>query len=399
MPQETSLVASQTNSGEARSHHRERFTWLATDGFADEIYGGEYAGDASYPPGWNETRQLLLVATNVVTIGNQQVNWMTVIGVAHTTIAFIGVVANFGTMVTIAKHGDEFSLAMRVLLTHQAFLDGLACVIAVVVSLEPKLFWKVNFVYIDYILCLFWHSEATYWSVTMVSIWNLVLIAVELYFAVLYPFKHQSVKRKHIVGVFCVMYFCFALYLLVSGFLRMKYVNGICMTMYQSAFLYYRAIINVFILYIIPMLCFIVLYSGVVRNLRSKKQAASRGQSDAASGIILRMAITVMSVFAVAIGYAQCYFALSFTGIIRVVVYSPEKNAAIVLNTCNFVANPFVYGLMLPAFRRSLKKTFGCACLWQKCSTKSSTTEQMTPQSRLDTEQNAAVSVNVITTF
>ena len=173
------------------------------------------------------------------------------------------------------------------------------------------------------------------------------------------------------------------------------------MTVFHSAFLYYRSIINVFILYIIPMLCFIVLYSGIVLNLRSKNKSASRGQSDViddASGIILRMAITVTSVFAVAIGYARCYFTLSFTGIIRVVVYSPEKNAAIVLNTCYFVANPFVYGLMLPAFRRSLKKTFGCSFLWQKCSMKSSTTVQMTPQTRLDTEQNAAVSVNMNTT-
>ena len=162
--QETSLVASQTISGEAPSHHREQFTWLVDDGFANVIHGGEYAGDASYPAHWNDTGLLLLASGDrVVSTGNQQVNWMKVIGVAQTTIASIGVVANFGTMVTIATHGEEFSLVMRVLLTHHpAFLDGLACVIAVVISLESKLSWKTNCVYIEYIICVFWHTEATY---------------------------------------------------------------------------------------------------------------------------------------------------------------------------------------------------------------------------------------------
>ncbi|KAK2189931.1 hypothetical protein NP493_93g03010 [Ridgeia piscesae] len=106
------------------------------------------------------------------------------------------------------------------------------------------------------------------------------------------------------------------------------------------------------------------------------------------------------SVFAVAIGYAQWYFTLVFTDTIPYGFVSPQERAAIVLNTCNVVANPFVYGFMLPAFRRSLKKTFGCVFVWQKYDVNSSTTVEMTSQTSCDTGSDSGsstkdVSVNM----
>ena len=272
-------------------------------------------------------------------------------------------------------------MAMRVLLTHQALVDGLACAMATAISIEPEMFWKVNYFFIDYILCLLWHSEAIYWAVVMVSICNLVLMAVERYVAVVYPF--QSVKRKHIVGTFVVVYVFFAVYLFVSGFLRMTYSNNMCGVAISPIFRYYWSIANLFVFYLFPMVCLVFLYGRIVYTLRSRKRQGSAGQADvidAASATLLRMAIAVTSVFAVAIGYAQCYFILISTGTIPDVFVSPQEKAATLLNTCNVVANPFVYGFMLPAFRRSLKKTFGCACVWPI-----STTVEMTPQIRRDT--------------
>ena len=250
---------------------------------------------------------------------------------------------------------------MRALLKHQAFVDGLACVLGVVISIEPEAFWKLNYVYIDYIVCVLWHSEAIYWAVSLVSIWNLVLMAVERYIAVLSPFTHQCVKGTHIAGVLCVLYLCFAIYLLVSGFLRMTYFDSMCYMTIHPELLCYWSVTNMFVFYIIPMMCFIVLYGRTVFTLRSRNLHGSGGQSDvidAASALLLRMAIAVTSVFAVAIGYDQCYFTLVFTQTIPYVVDSPQERAAIVLNTCNVVANPFIYGFMLPAFRRSLKRPF-----------------------------------------
>ncbi|KAI0227366.1 hypothetical protein LSAT2_022195 [Lamellibrachia satsuma] len=134
-------------------------------------------------------------------------------------------------------------------------------------------------------------------------------------------------------------------------------------------------------------MCFIVLYGRVVFTLRIRGNPGSAVKSDvinSASTTLLKMAIAVTSVFAVAIGYAQCYFTLVFTDIIEHVIDSPLEKAAIVLNTCNCVANPFVYVLMLPAFRRILKKTFRCMFVGQKSNVNSSKRVQMTGQSRSD---------------
>ena len=319
----------------------------------------------------------------------RQGSWVKVISFTHTTIASVGVFANLVTMVTIVRHGEGFLLAVRVLLTHQALVDGLAYAMATAISLEPEYFWKMNNFVIDYILCLFWHSEAIYWAVIMVSIWNLVLMAIERYIAVHYPFA--SINSKHIVGTFVVVYPFFALYLLLSRFLRTIFLFGRCGVLLKPTFQYYWPITNLFVFYLIPMVCFVVLYGRIMYTLRSRKRQGSAGQAavfEAASATRLRMAIAVTSVFAVAIGYAQCYFSLAFTGTIPSVFVSPQERAAIVLNTCNIVANPFVYGFMLPAFRRSLKKTFGCVFVWPKYCADLSATVEMTPQINRDTVDN-----------
>ena len=380
IPHQASLVASQTPSGDDPSQQDGSMYWFDIDG--DEAFDAEDIANMLESANRNSTGRHPISFDDFV----RQGNWEKVISFTHTTIASVGVFANLVTMVTIVKHGEDFSLAVRVLLTHQALVDGLACAMATAISLEPEYFWKMNNFVIDYILCLFWHSEAIYWAVIMVSIWNLVLMAIERYIAVHYPFA--SVNRKHIVGTFVVVYLFFALYLLLSGFLRTMFLFGRCGVLFRPIFQYYWSIVNLFVFYLIPMVCFLVLYGRIVYTLRSRKRQASAGQADvfdAASATLLRMAIAVTSVFAVAIGYAQWYFTLVFTSTVSNGFVSPQERAAIVLNTCNVVANPFVYGFMLPAFRRSLKKTFGCVFVWQKYVVESSTTVEMTSQTSCDT--------------
>ena len=392
-PHQTSLVASQTPSGDDSSQQNgttERFR-----NYGDETYDAEDIGNMLESTNRNSTGRHPISFDEVVTRKSpiRQGNWVKVINFIHTPIASVGVVANLVTMVTIVKHGEDFSLAVRVLLTHQALVDGLACAMATAISLEPEIFWKVNYIFIDYILCIFWHSEAIYWAVIMVSIWNLVLMAIERYIAVHYPFAY--VNRKHIVGTFVVVYVFFALYLLLSGFLRTIFLFGRCGVLFMPIFQFYWSITNLFVFYLIPMVCFVFLYGRIVYTLRSRKRQRSAGQADvidAASATLLRMAIAVTSVFALAIGYAQWYFTMVSTGTIPHWFVSPEERAAIVLNTCNVVANPFVYGFMLPAFRRSLKKTFGCVFAWQKYGVDSSTTVEMTPQTSRDTGEEAGSS-------
>ena len=394
-PHQTSLVASQTPSGDYPSQQNGSTYWSCNDG--DEAYDAENIRNILK----SRNRNCTATRRHPIPFGDfilrkshvRQGNWVDVVSFTHTTISSVGLVANLVTMVTIVKHGEDFSLAVRVLLTHQALVDGLACAMATAMSLQPDYIWKINNFVIYYILCRFWHSEAIYWAVIMVSIWNLVLMAIERYIAVHYPFA--SVNRKHIVGTFVVMYVFFALYLLLSGFLRTDFHFGRCGILFLPIFQYYWSITNLFVFYLIPMVCFVVLYSRIVYTLRIGKRQGSAGQAvvfDAASATLLRMGIAVTSVFAFAIGYAQWYFTLVFTDTIPHGFKSPQERAAIVLNTCNVVANPFVYGFMLPAFRRSLKKTFGCAFVWQKYGVGSSTTVEMTPQTRRDTGDDAGSS-------
>ena len=387
LPRQKSLVVSQLITSGVLSEMSGNGARLSGDGGAEQFGDYEAIGNMFDKTSFNDTELFRNDWDGLLRLDNEHVLWVKVINIAHTTFACVGFAANFITIVTIAKHGQDFSMVMRVLLTHQAWVDGLACAIAVLTSVQPFVLWKVNLFYVDYIICHVWHSEAMYWAIIMVSIWNMVLIAVERYIAVLYPFKHKYINRKHVVGIFVLMYIFFALYLLTSGFLRMAYYKGLCWLSLDTDFIYYWSITNLFLFYLIPMMSFIILYGRVVFTLRIRGISGSAVQSDvinAASITLLKMAIAVTSVFAVTIGYAQCYFTLVFTDIIEHVIDSPVQKAAIVLNTCNVVANPFLYVFILPAFRRSMKKTFRCMFGGQTSNVDSSKTVEMTGQSRSD---------------
>ena len=51
---------------------------------------------------------------------------------------------------------------------------------------------------------------------------------------------------------------------------------------------------------------------------------------------------------------------LGYTGVTEYKVNSPIQKVAVLFATCNSVANPFVYALLMPAYRKSVMLTLCC---------------------------------------
>ena len=79
---------------------------------------------------------------------------------------------------------------------------------------------------------------------------------------------------------------------------------------------------------------------------------------DVANSMMTKTGVAVTVIFVLTIGYDVIYYMLGAIGVVVFVLNSPVQKIGLLLSAFNSVANPFVYVLLMPAFRDSLRKTF-----------------------------------------
>ena len=132
----------------------------------------------------------------------------------------IGVIANAVTIVLLWKAGQRFTSLIRVLLQHQSFVDGLICFLAIPLLKQP-FNWKTGDKAYDIFMCHIWHSQVFFWSAIYVSVWNLVLIAIERYIAVIHPLKHNDFTKGKLFIIIAIVYIT-ACIVLFTGFMQVR---------------------------------------------------------------------------------------------------------------------------------------------------------------------------------
>ena len=95
-----------------------------------------------------------------------------------TTFSVLGFLANLVTLAILILYKKEFSNIGRILLKNQAISDAFVCIMAIGLIIQTFR-WTTGFKLFDFFLCQVWHSQALFWGGVHLSIWNLVLIAVE----------------------------------------------------------------------------------------------------------------------------------------------------------------------------------------------------------------------------
>ena len=93
------------------------------------------------------------------------------------------------------------------------------------------------------------------------------------------------------------------------------------------------------------------------KRLNSSTIPCSRVLDDANS-FMTKNGVAVTVIFILTMGYSIIYYVLGNVGVASYVVNTPAQKIGLLLSAFNSVANPFVYVLLMPAFRSSLRKTF-----------------------------------------
>ena len=113
--------------------------------------------------------------------------WNQVTDYFELTITVIGLTLNILTIISLQKHRENLSSTILLLLQHQSLLDSWICMMAIALLFQPYMWMSGNPTF-DLILCQAWHGQGMYWGCVLLSVYNLVLIAVERYMAVCRPF-------------------------------------------------------------------------------------------------------------------------------------------------------------------------------------------------------------------
>ncbi|KAI0213427.1 hypothetical protein LSAT2_001543 [Lamellibrachia satsuma] len=319
---------------------------------------GSYPATTSGPPGQGKT----------IYPGDETATtplWRRIMNAGLLGMAGTGVVANTMTFVTLTINGRSFSRLTVVLLKHQALIDAAVCALASGVFMQTSV-WHVGQYAIDYAVCYIWHSQYIYWGTVLLAVWNLVFIAVDRLMAVCFPIKYKSLSSRGLKIAIAVMYVpCFlspAPSIRLVTFTHGQCILGITLPPdLAEAFYYWFSIYWLFVAYIIPMVSFLLLYGRTVLQLQHHRKAiASAIQSQTLTKSTIRVtkcAITVTVIFAATISYDSIYFCLGNVGVTSYDLGAPVQLAGILMTVCNSLANPFMYAIFMPTFRRSLYST------------------------------------------
>ena len=296
-------------------------------------------------------------------------SWVFIVDISQTVMAAIGMVANLFALFVLMRPSNAFAMPLTMLLKHQSFLDALALCFTIIGVVQPPM-WGIGNVFFDHIICHIWHSQALLWWSLFMSAQNLVCIAGERYLAVCRPFYYIKIRKNR---VYCLI-FCLYVYGITNffgGVSQVLVVDGQCMFMYAYDSQALKTFFVVFSIYwciafsIVPCICFCVFYFKILRRLhRARKLRNEQGTDQttlsAASRQFVKTAITVTIIFVIAMGFEGFYYMLGNTNVTTYVVNSPLQKVSVLLATFNSVANPFVYAILLPTFRRNVRKAISC---------------------------------------
>ena len=289
--------------------------------------------------------------------------WRHIMDVGVLSLASIGVVANTLTFVTLTVNGRHFSRLTALLLKHQALMDAGVCIIASGVFVQTSV-WHLGQSVVDYAICFFWHSQFLFWVTVLLSVWNLVFIAADRLMAVCYPIQYKTLSPSR-VKIAIVLWYAPCIVATLPCIHLVSFVHGRCTvekslnTEIVRQFYYWYSICWLMASYVLPVLCFTTFYGLVISQLR-RHRIASAAQSQGLPKSTLRItkcSITLTAIFLATIGFDAIYFCAGHVGVVYYELGTPTQLAGLLATVCNSLANPFVYAIFMPNFRRSLLKT------------------------------------------
>ena len=292
--------------------------------------------------------------------------WIQAVDITQAVASIVGFSANCLTFVTLTRRNCGMGSAIRTLLRHQSVVDAVVCLLAAILVLAPPM-WRTGNYIVDLIFCHIWHSQIVYWDVYLVSVWNLVTVAIERFVCVFKPLQHETIMNKKRIRMALILLHVISKVFVSLGTLQVKFEGTKCVSKYAFDFLAGAFYVYGFVVFLmwhfLPVILFISLYSYIIVKLKGRLQLPHLPKSaviEKASKELTKTAIAVTIIFMLSTSFDLWYFLLGRIGAVVYIKNSPLQKAGVFLSIINCCANPFVYIMMMPIYRRNVLNLLSC---------------------------------------
>ncbi len=284
-----------------------------------------------------------------------------IVNYVQTVFAGVGFLANTVTIVVLHRCSDDFGSTMAIIIKHQSVVDALVCLCRALMSVTPPL-WSPGLLYLDIFICHVWHTQVIQMYFVSVSSFNLVVMAVDRFFAIVRPLDYSSFTTcKTRIGLALThILSCINWPVAVLG---ASYSGGKCMLLPSNTLV--LSVVAWAVIFAVPSSTLIALYSCVIHTLR-QRQDASLAHSriiEQATKLMTKSAIAVSVTFIITFGYIGNAILVSAVMVIPQDIFLIMRTISGFLTVLNSTINPVIYAFYLPVFRRGLHKVF-CFCTY-----------------------------------
>ncbi|XP_077999974.1 galanin receptor type 1-like [Glandiceps talaboti] len=213
------------------------------------------------------------------------------------------------------------------------------------------------------IICRFWVSDFLLWYSFTASSFNLVLITLERYYAIVQPVKHLAMFTFNKAKLLLLLVWLIALLPELFNLFVFAYQDGGCTVKWPSTGIL-KGTLGVWIFltqYSIPLSIMIFAYHRILNVLKKRKIISQKdltGNIKSSFKNVVKMLCVVAILFGVLWAPNQITFLLYNFGVEQPYHYTAD--ATHLLAFCNSCVNPFVYGFSNPQFRKAFKKLISC---------------------------------------
>ena len=297
--------------------------------------------------------------------------WADIVDKLQIIMDIIGFVANVATAITLHQNGSAFSPVIRILFQHQSLVDALICVISLIFVIKPNN-WMTGIQYLDSCICYIHHSYFSIGVTVGLSVWNLVYLSMERWLAVCLPFRHKDLTTGRLKWALVGLYVVSIIGTSPNFVLHVKLQDKACLArpLFDTSMkrtqdmMYAYAVFHYLFCYAAPCALLFLFYGLVILTLHRRQKQSKLGSSsviESAANELTKTALVVTLIFIFSLGFdLWTYLLANFGYIPSYTLGSPIQRAALWLLSVNSGANPFIYVMLIPAYRRSIRSTFCC---------------------------------------
>ena len=277
------------------------------------------------------------------------------------SIGTFGMSTNIAVIIVLLNDRTMLKLNTNIYIMCQSLVDLLLATTLIITNLienDGRYFEGPA----DTLLCLLWLSRIMLFGLVTSSVYNLVVLTVERYLAIVWPVWHKlHMNRKWVVASVAVAWIYGVWFHVVTKIPTARVSEGRCL-LYQwpsVAIGRLAGSMTVFVMYFAPLTIIFATYGHMVYTLRTRvnPEDATGGMSRAIRNVIRTMVIVTIGLI-LCLTINQMYFLLFNLGF-NLDLQSELYHSAVLLSLVNCTINPFIYLVTYQAYQRALLKLLG----------------------------------------